>query len=620
MAMTTSDPQPTMRAGMGAVPFDGGVAFRVWAPHASSVEVLGSWNDQAYPLAAEVDGYWSGEITQARLGDEYRYAIVNESSQERRIRSDPYSYSLGLGDDNNNSVIVDHAFQWQTQDFQMPAWHELVIYEIHMKSYLNDCHHARDGHPQLDEMCDHISRLADLGINAIEIMPTKEFSTESSWGYNPQHIFAVEREYGGPDALKRVIDTAHHHGIAVLLDVVYNHFGPEGLEHSYWQFDGWSHNGLGGIYFYNDWRANSPVGSQTRPDYSREPVRNLICDNVQYWLKEFRIDGMRFDLTSYIRNVHGYDYLPPDDPTNLDGKGWTLLQRINDEVDQQQPWKLMVAEDMRENHAVNRETNSGGLGFDSQWDVNFHHILRHAMVTPDDANRDMHAVAHAIGKKFEGDALHRVIYTENHDEVGDVFGRPESDQRVIHEISPSDPHGWWAQKRSTLGVAAVLTSPGIPLIFQGQEMLEERQFTGNKGMDWTKLDRFPGIVELYRDLIRLRRNWWDNTRGLRGQHVNVYHVNNWDKLLAFHRWDQGGVGDDVVVILNFANRGYDSYTIGMPRGGKWSTRFNSDWNGYSPLFENHPSNDLDAYAANRDGLQFQVDISIGKYSALVLSQ
>ena len=100
----------------------------------------------------------------------------------------------------------------------------------------------------------------------------------------------------------------------------------------------------------------------------------------------------------------------------------------------------------------------------------------------------------------------------------------------------------------------------------------------------------------------------------------MYHVNNWDKLIAYHRWDQGGKGDDVVVVVNFADRTYDNYTIGMPRGGEWFTRFNSDWNGYSAFFDSHPSNNIDAYPGPRDGLGFHANVSIGKYTALILSQ
>ena len=125
---------------------------------------------------------------------------------------------------------------------------------------------------------------------------------------------------------------------------------------------------------------------------------------------------------------------------------------------------------------------------------------------------------------------------------------------------------------------------------------------------------------MYRDLIRLRRNWANQTRGLRGQHLNVHHVNETDKVIAFHRWEQGGAGDDVVVIANFADRSYPSYTLGMPRAGLWRVRFNSDWQGYSEDFGNHPGFDTTADAGPRDNMPFHATVGIGPYSVLILSQ
>ena len=125
---------------------------------------------------------------------------------------------------------------------------------------------------------------------------------------------------------------------------------------------------------------------------------------------------------------------------------------------------------------------------------------------------------------------------------------------------------------------------------------------------------------MYRDLIRLRRNWFNTTAGLRGQHVNVFHVNNADKVIAFHRWENGGLGDDVIIVVNFADRTYGSYTIGFPRVGVWKIRFNSDWDGYSPLFGNQPGYDTATHHGGCDGMPFHGNIGIGSYACLILSQ
>ena len=597
------DPIPTQRPGMGAIPFPGGTAFRVWAPFATGVAVSGTfnnWSENTDPLASEGNGYWSGQVVAASAGDEYEFVIGNGGAVY--WRSDPYArlmtHSAG------NGVIHQSSFDWRGDSFRMPAWNELVIYELHVGTF-NDRPGGSPG--DFQGIIDRLGYLRDLGINAIELMPAMEFSTDFSWGYNPSHIFAVEHSTGGPDALKALVRAAHEQGIAVIFDVVYNHFGPMDLD--LWRFDGWSHHGKGGIYFYNDWRSRTPWG-ETRPDYGRSEVRQLIRDNARMWLEEFRFDGLRWDATAYIRNVDGRN----DDPGTDLADGWGLMQWINGETDARQPWKLNIAEDLRGNEWVTRDAADGGAGFDAQWDGEFVHPVRELLIAREDGSRDMPKLGDAILHRYGASAFSRVIYTESHDEVAN------GKARVPEEIWPGNAASWFSRKRSTLGAALVLTAPGIPMIFQGQEMLEDEWFRDVDPLDWTKLDRFRGIVQLYRDLIRLRRNWFDHTRGLRGQHANVYHVNDADKVVAFHRWENGGAGDDVVVLVNAANRGHDSYTIGFPRAGEWRVRFNSDWSGYSPDFGDWPSFDTTAMSGELHGMPATGSVGIGPYTAIILSQ
>jgi 1,4-alpha-glucan branching enzyme len=187
-------------------------------------------------------------------------------------------------------------------------------------------------------------------------------------------------------------------------------------------------------------------------------------------------------------------------------------------------------------------------------------------------------------------------------------------------IWPGHADSWFSKKRSTLGAAIVMTAPGIPMIFMGQEFLSAGWFDDDKELDWTNSTAYKGIIQLYRDLIHLRRNWFNNTRGLRGQSVNVFHVNNRDKVIGFHRWDQGGPGDDVVVVLNFANRAYQSYSLGLPRYGRWRVRFNSDWAGYDGSFQNCFSYDTETGSSAMDGMPASANIGLGPYTAIILSQ
>jgi 1,4-alpha-glucan branching enzyme len=187
-------------------------------------------------------------------------------------------------------------------------------------------------------------------------------------------------------------------------------------------------------------------------------------------------------------------------------------------------------------------------------------------------------------------------------------------------VHPGHPDGWAAKKRTTLGAALVMTSSGIPMIFQGQEFLAGGTFTDDRPLDWGRRERYAGLVNLYRDLVRLHRNWHDTTRCLRGQHVHIFHRNSADKVLGYHRWQAGGPRDDVVVVLNLSARAFQSYHLGFPRPGPWRLRFNSDWSGYDPEFGNWESSDTFATPGTGDPMPFGATIALGPYSALVLSQ
>ena len=594
---------------MGTILIPGGVAFRVWAPFASEVFAAGDfnqWSTTAHPFASEGNGYWSVEVPGAKIGDQYKFAI---RSQDGSLLWRKNPYASAVVNSSSNAIIHDPDFDWTDDNFTMPPRNELIIYELHVGTFADE----PGGQPgSFESVISKLSYLRDLGINAIEILPISEFPWDNSWGYNPFQPFAVESALGGPQGLYQFVKAAHQHGIAVILDVVYNHLGTNDdskQDFDLLRFDGWSADqNPDGIYFYDNNRIKTDWGP--RPDYGRGEVRQYLRDNALFWLNKYRIDGLRFDSVVNIRNRHGNN----NDPGGDLADGWNLLQWINNEIRDSQPWKITIAEDLQNNEWITKDTGAGGAGFSSQWESEFVHPIRSAVICQNDTERNMQEVRNALCHQYNGSVFERVIYTESHDEVAN------GKSRLPEEIWPGSADSWFSRKRSTLGAALVFTAPGIPMLFQGQEFLEDSYFKDGEPLDWARLDWFPGINMLYRDLIRLRRNWFNTTRGLRGQYINAHHVNDADKLIAFHRWENGGAGDDVVVIANFANRSYDNYTLGMPRAGRWQVRFNSDWQGYSPDFCNHPGYDIDAGGYGMDNMPHHANIGIGPYSVLILSQ
>jgi 1,4-alpha-glucan branching enzyme len=586
---------------MGAVTLDRGVGFRVWAPHASGVSVVGSFNRwKPHALAEEGKGHWAGVVLDAKVGDEYRFEL--RSGKEKLTRVDPWARKV-TSSVGNGVIFAPPARAPQGPRFEPPTMDSLVIYELHVGSFNTEP--GKIG--MFASVITKLPYLRDLGINAIEIMPVAEFAGDLSWGYNPAHPFAVESAYGGPEGLLALVQAAHEHGIAVILDVVYNHFGPGDL--ALWQFDGWKENDLGGIYFYNDWRANTPWGD-TRPDYGREEVRRYIHDNALSWLRDFGVDGLRFDMSVYIRTFKGNHGDPSDDLK----EGWTLMQWINDDIHKEFPLAITVAEDLKESEWIVKNVSDHGAGFRTQWDAAFVHPVRAAMIVPNDADRNLDAVVAALRNCYDGDAFKRVVYSESHDEVAN------GKARLPEEIAPESADSFFAKKRSGLGAALALTAPGVPMLFQGQEFLEDEWFRDEVPLDWKRQERYSGINQLYRDLIRLRRNQTGVTEGLCGQHIETNHVNHAGKVLAFRRWRDGGPGDDVMVVVNLSNEPVLDYALGVPAGGQWRVRLNSDGKAYADEFTDHPAVDIEAIAEPLDGYSHRIHTGIGAYSLVIFSQ
>ena len=603
--MATTAPAQSSRPGWGSTPYHDaqgtGVTFRVWAPNATSVFVPGTfttptWLTTATPLAKELpggvwNGVWSADVSAAAPGQQYKYYINYSGGsiwkQDPRARQVTYSGSSA----GANSIIYDpSAFNWAGDSLTPPALNDWFVYELHMGTFP-----ASSVPSKFVAATNKLDYLKSLGINAVELMPIAEFSTDNSWGYNPAQPFAVENiGYGGADGLKTFVQACHARGLAVLLDVVHNHYGPSDLD--MWNFDGYSGGGPigGGIYFYqsNTNLEITPYGD-TRPNFSSQQVRNFVQDNFTMWLSECHVDGFRWDTPGLMMNADNYGYISDAD---------TLINAINAMIHTNYTGKISIAEDV-----YNYD------GFDSAWDTSFPGYFTPVLTATLDSSRDMNVIVNAVryNVRYGGQAgSGRVAFLESHDVVGDLNGGV----RLVTAIDSVTPNSYRARKLSTLGAVVTLTAPGVPMIFQGQEMLENQSFDSSRSVDWSKTNTYSNIVQLYRDLIGARRNLKGCTPGLEGDQCSVFQVDNINKLVAFHRWNSAAPNQDAVVVAHFANGTLNNYALNFPSAGNWYVQFNSDSTNYGTDYGNIGSSVVTASGG------LSATIAIGPYSALILSQ
>jgi 1,4-alpha-glucan branching enzyme len=578
---------------LGATVTHDGVEFRVWAPFAMSVAVTGifnNWSEQ--PMNNDGRGYWSVVIETAEAGQSYKY-VISTPSGNKLYRNDPYARQLTISE-NGDSVIVDSEFDWGNAEPQSVPHEKQIIYELHIGTFHRpDASTAGTFYTAIEKL-DYLKK---LGVTTIELMPVTSIATTgNTLGYTPNYIFSVEDSYGGRRGMLEFMKACRERGLNVILDVVYNHFSTTDL----WEFDGWSENGRGGIYFYNDARGDTPWGG--RPDYGRPEVRQYFLDNVTMWFNEFKIDGLRVDSTIYMRNSEGSSGGPSQDI----GDAWNLLGDITTLAHKMNPHSLLVAEDSSGNEYITKKVNDGGIGFDAQWGIGFPHAIRNSLGIEGD--QTLQTLESELFHSYNGDVFEKVIFSDSHDTASN------GSVRISEALSPGHADSVFARKRVLLASAVTLTAPGIPMLLQGQEFMQEGAFNDWKMLDWNKTEKFQGIVLAHQHLIDLRLNKHDNTRGLLGQSVAVFHRNDDNKIFGYQRWNEGGPHDDTLIIVNFGKDKFEDYTLKFPVAGTWQVRFNSSWNGYSKDFH---ETFLDAVSTNDDGM---ATIAMSEYSVIILSK
>jgi len=322
------------------------------------------------------NGVWSGDISSARTGQEYKYYVNNGTcSSGSSWRRDPRNRKLDCHN-NNNSVIYDpKAFNWGGDNFTTPGLSDTVVYELHVGSFYSP-NGINNG--TFSNAVARLDQVQQLGVSAVELLPMVEFPGAASWGYNPSDPYAPDTcAYGGADGLKFLVQSCHQRGLAVLLDTVHNHYGPGNLD--LWDFDCWDggQNG-GGIYFYQPTGACCTAWGP-RPNFSQPQVASYIQDSFRMWLDEYHVDGFRWDTP--------YDmmYATSNGVTVFIPEAQSLIQQINGMIKTQYVGKINIAE------------NSGSVtGFDSQWYYPFEQNIVPQLTTTSDSQRSMSTVSTAI--------------------------------------------------------------------------------------------------------------------------------------------------------------------------------------------------------------------------------
>lgn len=535
-----------------------GTIFRVWAPNAKTVAVVGSfnnWKPRAGSMTLDKEsGVWSAEISDAKPGDEYMY-LVNGDTERR----DPRGRQLS---DGAKSVITDpDSFDWDGTSPPKSDLRSLVIYQLHPGTFF-DPDPADGKTATLRDAIGKLDHLQALGVNCVLLMPVAEFAGEHSWGYNPSDPFSIERAYGGPDALREFVREAHRRGIAVHVDVVHNHYGPDELDLK--EFDGYAGGENNqGIYFYEDAeRGSTPWGP--RPDFGRPEVRKFIADQIRMLFDEYRIDGLRWDS---VVNIVRYNEGASENPD-----GDKLVDELSDMIRTEYPGKISIAED-----AVGDER------FDASWEYGFHHagMNGESGVVPQLLRPPGETDVSDIASHLQSDlGFSRVIYTENHDETGRLNGK----RRIIADVDENDPHSLTARRKHALAAVLTLTAPGVPLVFMGQELLEDSEFHDSNPLDWSRGDLSARSTGLYKDLIHLRRNLDGRGAALEDTRIRIMEDDADKQLLAYRRYLPGKPDDDLVIIMNFSPNAVENLPFTFPRAAKWTLLLNTDDRKYGKDF------------------------------------
>jgi 1,4-alpha-glucan branching enzyme len=555
-----------------------GTRFAVWAPNAEGVSVVGDfngWNPDHSPLQPRWDqsGIWEGFIGEVGPGAVYKYHIRSRLGGYQVDKSDPFAFRCELPP-RTASVVTDLGYEWNDLEWQRDRsrlnaldspW---SIYEVHLGSWrrVPEDHNRPLNYRELaGALADYV---IDMGFTHVELMPVMEHPFYGSWGYQVTGYYAPTARYGTPQDFMYLVEQLHRRGIGVILDWVPSHFPSD--EHGLAYFDG-TH-----LYEHADPRQGyHPEWNSSIFNYGRAEVRDFLGSNALFWLDKYRADALRVDaVASMLYLDYGRragEWIPNQYGGHENLAAVEFLKQVNAEVYREHPATQTIAEESTAWAMVSRPTYLGGLGFGLKWNMGWmHDTLKYFQTDP-------------IFRKYQHNALTFSIwyaFTENfvlplsHDEVthgkGSLLGKMHGDE-------------WQQFANLRLLYGYMWGHPGKKLLFMGSEFGQRREWQHEESLEWHVL-QYPlhaGVQRWVRDLNRYYRE----TPALyeldfSSDGFEWVDANDWEgSVIAFVRKPRAQ-GREVLVICNFTPLVRENYRVGVPRGGFWRERLNSDAQAY----------------------------------------
>lgn len=549
------------------------MTFVLRAPFKPFVSLVGDfngWNSRANIMTSEGEGIWWTTIAHpgpTRYGfyvaiDDQSHVWVGDpyANEVRWDKSGPWAYLPSAA-----VLEARRNFAWSDGDWKTPPLRDLVIYELGVRDFGGRWVENRPQYGSFEDLFQRLDYLSDLGINAIELMPVQQFPGESSWGYNPVFYFAPARTYGSPEQLKQLIDACHQRGIAVILDVVFNHAWGE---HPYYQIYPPLYGPKG------EWLTDlNPFFHHTPPavnmwggvDWDHFAVETTVYfqDVMRYWLREFHVDGFRFDWVGGVDYDSRHPMNPDFDPYHgIAAICWAARQAKPDVILVAEYWPLAGTHPDKTSAKLIHQTE-----MDAVWNGFFHHTMDDVLVQRWQWER--RDIFRAIGG-FRDQGFSRadqvINYTCSHDEV-----------RPIHEVLfyarqhiQKPPDLTWTEvalRKAMVGLIALFAAPGVPMLWMGQEYGEDLPRTIDfLPLKWEKLRKepFQTYWKTVQRLIHARRS----SAGLRSDHIEFFSDHFVQtQVIRFRRWDMEG-GDCALVAINFSHEPRQT-TLPFPWDGVW---------------------------------------------------